>query len=64
VKPTADQLVHTYSIVARDAGTGQIGVAVQSHYFGVFLVAWAEAGVVLSRRRRLEILVTGSSDSI
>ncbi len=42
---TADQLAHTYSIVARDAGTGQLGVAVQSHYFSVFLVAWAEAGV-------------------
>jgi uncharacterized Ntn-hydrolase superfamily protein len=43
--PTADQLVHTYSIVARDPDTGQLGVAVQSHYFGVFVVAWAEAGV-------------------
>lgn len=43
--PTADQLAHTYSIVARDPDTGQLGVAVQSHYFSVFLVAWAEAGV-------------------
>ncbi len=43
--PTSDQLVHTYSIVARDPDTGQLGVAVQSHYFGVFMVAWAEAGV-------------------
>jgi uncharacterized Ntn-hydrolase superfamily protein len=43
--PTTDQLVHTYSIVARDPDTGQLGVAVQSHYFGVFMVAWAEAGV-------------------
>jgi len=43
--PTADQLAHTYSIVARDSDTGQLGVAVQSHNFGVFLVAWAEAGV-------------------
>jgi hypothetical protein len=24
--------VHTYSIVARDAATGQLGVAVQSHW--------------------------------
>ena len=40
-----DQLVHTYSIVARDSDTGQLGVAVQSHYFAVFLVAWAGAGV-------------------
>ncbi len=39
-------LVHTYSIVARDAETGQLGVAVQSHYFSVgSVVAWAEAGV-------------------
>jgi uncharacterized Ntn-hydrolase superfamily protein len=39
-------LVHTYSIVARDAETGQLGVAVQSHYFGVgAVVTWAEAGV-------------------
>src|SRR5712671_5863082 len=39
-------LVHTYSIVARDADTGQLGVAVQSHYFSVgSVVTWAEAGV-------------------
>lgn len=38
--------VHTYSVVARDPDTGQIGVAVQSHYFGVGpIVPWAEAGV-------------------
>jgi uncharacterized Ntn-hydrolase superfamily protein len=38
--------VHTYSIVARDARTGELGVAVQSHWFSVGpLVAWAEAGV-------------------
>src|ERR1700730_18076002 len=44
--PTADQLAHTYSIVARDPGTGQLGVAVQSHYFSVgSVVTWAEAGV-------------------
>jgi len=41
-----DQLAHTYSIVARDADTGQLGVAVQSHYFSVgSVVTWAEAGV-------------------
>jgi len=39
-------LVHTYSIVARDSETGQLGVAVQSHYFAVgTVVTWAEAGV-------------------
>lgn len=36
----------TYSIVARDPGTGRLGVAVQSHWFSVgALVPWAEAGV-------------------
>jgi uncharacterized Ntn-hydrolase superfamily protein len=36
----------TYSIVARDEGSGELGVAVQSHYFSVgSLVSWAEAGV-------------------
>jgi uncharacterized Ntn-hydrolase superfamily protein len=38
--------VHTYSIVARDQETGQLGVALQSHYFAVgSIVTWAEAGV-------------------
>ena len=38
--------VHTFSIVARDPVTGEIGVAVQSHWFSVGpIVAWAEAGV-------------------
>ncbi len=37
---------HTYSIVARDPATGHLGVAVQSHYFGVgAVVPWAESGV-------------------
>ena len=37
---------HTYSIVARDPATGELGVAVQSHWFSVgTLVTWAEAGV-------------------
>ena len=36
----------TYSIVARDQKTGELGVAVQSHYFQVGpVVPWAEAGV-------------------
>jgi uncharacterized Ntn-hydrolase superfamily protein len=39
-------LAHTYSIVAFDATAGQLGVAVQSHYFGVgAAVPWLEAGV-------------------
>jgi uncharacterized Ntn-hydrolase superfamily protein len=38
--------VNTYSIVARDPATGEMGVAVQSHWFSVGpIVAWAEAGV-------------------
>ena len=38
--------VHTYSIVAFDEETGELGVAVQSHWFSVgFLVTWAKAGV-------------------
>lgn len=38
--------VATYSIVARDAATGELGVAVQSHWFSVgSVVPWAEAGV-------------------
>jgi uncharacterized Ntn-hydrolase superfamily protein len=38
--------VHTYSIVARDPQSGDLGVAVQSHWFSVGgLVTWAEAGV-------------------
>ncbi|HEX7029913.1 MAG TPA: DUF1028 domain-containing protein [Gammaproteobacteria bacterium] len=38
--------VATYSIVARDPATGQLGVAVQSHWFSVGqVVPWAEAGV-------------------
>jgi len=41
-----DPLAHTYSIVARDPQTGELGVAVQSHYFSVGpVVPWAEAGV-------------------
>lgn len=38
--------VHTFSIVARDPATGQLGVAVQSHWFSVGpIVPWIEAGV-------------------
>jgi uncharacterized Ntn-hydrolase superfamily protein len=38
--------VHTYSIVAQDSVTGDLGVAVQSHWFSVgSMVTWAEAGV-------------------
>lgn len=39
-------LAHTYSIVAIDPETGDMGVAVQSHWFATgTLVIWGEAGV-------------------
>ena len=42
----AEMPVSTYSIVAYDEATGQLGVAVQSHWFSVgALVPWAKAGV-------------------
>lgn len=37
---------HTYSIIAVDSVTGEIGAAVQSHWFSVgSIVIWAESGV-------------------
>ncbi|MDB5195886.1 MAG: Zn-dependent protease, partial [Flaviaesturariibacter sp.] len=46
VYKVADPLAHTFSIVARDSITGEMGVAVQSHWFSVgTTVSWAEAGV-------------------
>lgn len=40
------KLAHTYSIIARDPQTGEMGVAVQSHWFSVgSIVPWAEASV-------------------
>lgn len=42
----SEPLAHTYSIVARDSVTGEMGVAVQSHWFSVgTLVSWGEAGI-------------------
>lgn len=42
----ADPIAHTFSIVARDPKTGDMGVAVQSHWFSVGSnVTWGEAGV-------------------
>jgi uncharacterized Ntn-hydrolase superfamily protein len=38
-------LAHTYSIVARDSVTGEMAVAVQSHWYSVgSVVSWGEAG--------------------
>ncbi len=46
VPAAAGMPVHTFSIVARDSVTGDLGVAVQSHYFAVGpVVPWAEPGV-------------------
>lgn len=43
---TGSPLAHTFSIVARDSLTGEMGVAVQSHWFSVgTAVSWAEAGI-------------------
>jgi len=43
---TPPRPVHTFSIVARDPATGELGVAVQSHWFSVgSTVPWIEAGV-------------------
>lgn len=45
-RPVPTPLVSTYSIVARDSVTGELGVAVQSHYFSVGpIVPWVEPGV-------------------
>lgn len=71
---SADKLAHTYSIVARDPETGEMGVAVQSHWFSVgSIVSWAEAGVgaiatqsfvnVSFGPRGLELLKTGKTAS-
>lgn len=44
--PYKDQFAHTFSIVARDAKTGEMAVGVQSHWFSVgTLVCWAKSGV-------------------
>ncbi|RAU82376.1 Zn-dependent protease [Pontibacter arcticus] len=46
VYKSEEPLAHTYSIVARDAKTGEMAVGVQSHWFSVGTsVPWAEAGV-------------------
>ena len=42
----SEPLAYTFSIVARDTVTGEMGVAVQSHWFSVgSIVTWGEAGV-------------------
>jgi uncharacterized Ntn-hydrolase superfamily protein len=42
----SDPFAHTFSVVARDPRTGEMAVAVQSHWFSVGTVAsWGEAGI-------------------
>lgn len=41
-----EAFAHTFSIVARDTLTGEMAVAIQSHWFSVgSLVSWGKAGV-------------------
>jgi len=50
--PFSGPLAHTYSIVARDPETGELGAAVQSHWFAVGAVvihAEAEVGAVATQ---------------
>jgi uncharacterized Ntn-hydrolase superfamily protein len=48
---------HTFSIVARDPATGELGVAVQSHWFSTgSIVTWAEPGVgVVATQSMVEV---------
>jgi len=44
--PRVSSLAHTFSIVARDPDNGEMGIAVQSHWFSIGgTVTWAEAGL-------------------
>lgn len=46
MRPKRFPFAHTFSIVARDPATGEMGVAVQSHWFSTgSVVTWAEPGV-------------------
>ncbi len=45
-QPYKDTFAHTFSIVARDTTTGEMAVAVQSHWFSVgSIVSWGQSGV-------------------
>lgn len=57
----AEPLVNTFSIVAFDPKTGDLGVAVQSKYFGVgSVVPWTKAGVGAVATQALAKLGYGS----
>ncbi len=49
-----EPFAHTYSIVARDSLTGEMGVAVQSHWYSVgTIVSWGEAAVYSKEERSI-----------
>jgi len=53
--------VNTFSIVARDPATGELGVAVESKYFSVgSVVPWAKAGVGAIATQSLAKITYGS----
>jgi hypothetical protein len=55
--------VHTYSIVARDPNTGELGVAVQSHWFSVGpIVRGRKRALARLQHNRLWIRVTERTD--
>ncbi|MBM3451083.1 MAG: DUF1028 domain-containing protein [Armatimonadetes bacterium] len=56
----ADPLAHTFSIVARDPHTGEMGVAVQSHAFSVgYIVPWGESGVGVVATQAMSLMDYG-----
>jgi uncharacterized Ntn-hydrolase superfamily protein len=56
-QPTRFPFAHTFSIVARDHESGELGVAVQSHWFSTgSIVTWAEPGVgVVATQSMVEV---------
>lgn len=55
--PNRFPFAHTFSIVARDPESGELGVAVQSHWFSTgSIVTWAEPGVgVVATQSMVEV---------
>jgi uncharacterized Ntn-hydrolase superfamily protein len=61
LRPVARGLPSTFSIVAADPGTGEVGCAVQSKYFAVgTVVPWATAGVGAVATQAAGVAVYGS----
>lgn len=64
-RASAEPLVNTFSIVAFDPKTGDLGVAVESKYFGVgTVVPWVKAGVGAVATQALAKLGYGSDGII